>query len=250
MKPELSVVIPQYNELENLKGGVLDDVISFLQGKDYSYEVIVSDDGSIDGSLDYVNDRYVIDGDVNLLNNRHGGKAYALLKGIEASRGEYVLTTDMDQSTPLKEVEKLLPHIGEYDIVIGSRGAKRDQSSPFRKLASFLFSNFRRLILLRDIKDTQCGFKLFKCGVAKELFPKLDAVQIDDEVTEWRVSAFDVELLFMAKRFGYTIKEVEVSWSDEDQSNTKKRKFVKESVDMLKELLTVRLNGFKGKYKR
>jgi dolichyl-phosphate beta-glucosyltransferase len=245
----LSVVIPQYNEKSNLDRGVLDEVREYLMKQAYSWEVIISDDGSSDGSMEFSRN-YVSKYDgFDAIQGKHGGKAMALLNGIREAKGRFILITDMDQSTPLNQLEKLLPFIDKnYDIVIGSRGLKRDNAPLFRKAAGAIFGNVRRALALRKISDTQCGFKLFRTDVAKLLFPKLDAVVPVEDTSGWKVSAFDVELLYMAQKMGYKIKEVKVDWQDEDTSKTKEKKFVKESVDMFQQILKVRVNDFKGKY--
>lgn len=244
----LSIVVPQYNEMSNLERGVLREMFEYLKPQDFSWEVIISDDGSTDGSFEFstkYSDRTL---GFKVIQGRHGGKAVALANGISVARGELVLITDMDQSTPLHQLARLLPYIDEgYDIVIGSRGLKRENAPMFRKLAGAVFGNFRRILVLKNIKDTQCGFKLFSGDIAKRLFPLLDAV-VPSRTSGWTVSAFDVELLYMAQKFGYKIAEVKVQWQDEDTSTTKERKFVKESIDMLMQVLRVRVNSFKGKY--
>jgi glycosyltransferase involved in cell wall biosynthesis len=157
---QLSIVIPEYNEIENLKSGVLDEVKKFLIDSKLDAEVIISDDGSDDGSLEFSENYSKSDSRFSVLTNKHGGKASALLKGIEKSKGEWVLITDMDQSTPIFEVLKLLQYSSDYEIIIGSRGAVRSNTSVLRKLASYIFSTFRKSLVLSDIEDTQCGFKL------------------------------------------------------------------------------------------
>ncbi len=246
----LSVIIPQYNEHANLERGVLEQVHEYLSKQPYSWEVIISDDGSTDNSFEFTQTFVETHPHFTLIRGQHGGKAMALKNGVELAKGKYVLTADMDQSTPLNQVEKLLKAVSDngYSVAIGSRGQKRGNSSPVRKLASFLFSMFRRTILLRNIKDTQCGFKLYETSLAQELFPRLDAVR-PAESEGWKVSAFDVELLFMAQKKGSKIAEIKVKWNDEDTSETKSRKFVKESLDMLKQIFKVRINEFKGKYR-
>lgn len=153
----------------------------------------------------------------------------------------------MDQSTPIKEVEKLMPYYDQgYDVVFGSRGKARKNFSLMRQITSWGFRTFRQMFLLGHIIDTQCGFKSFKSKVAKELFPKLSVLR--GKATGWSVSAFDVELLFLAEKKGYKLKEVDVIWSQQDISTGKDNKLIKESTDMLKQILTVKLNDLKGLY--
>lgn len=126
-KAKLSVVIPCYNEEANLKRKVLQEVYDYLKKQKYFWEVVVSDDGSTDNSLEIASDFAKKHKGFRVLKNRHGGKPWAVWKGIKAAKGEIVLFTDMDQSAPLKELGKLLPWFKKgYDIVIGSRGLTRE----------------------------------------------------------------------------------------------------------------------------
>ena len=247
MAPKLSIIIPNYNEKENIQAGALDQVASYLAEAPFTWEVIISDDGSSDASRDLVEAFTKKYNGFRLLKNPHGGKAAAVNAGIKAAKGEIVLFTDMDQSTPLKEVEKLLPFYDQgYDVVFGSRGKARKNSPLTRKMMSFFFRHFRQLFLLRNIADTQCGFKSFRSKVAKYLFPKLSILK--QTATGWTVSAFDVELLFLTEKAGYKLKEVEVDWRDRDVSTGKSKNFFTESVDMLKQIITVKVNDLKGFY--
>ena len=249
MRPKVSIIIPNYNERANIIAGVLDEVNQYLKKAKFTYEVIISDDGSTDGSLELVERGARLYKNFRVLKNLHGGKAAAILSGIRSSKGEIILFTDMDQSTPLKEIEKLLPFYDQdFDLVFGSRGKARQNFPAMRQLASFLFRVFRQTLLLRDVSDTQCGFKTFKSPVAKKLFPKLSIFK-QVASSGWTVSAFDVELLFLAEKAGYKLKEVDVEWSDQDKSTSKDRKFINESLDMLKQILTVKFNDLRGLYK-
>ena len=249
-KTSVSIIIPCYNEEANLKKGVLDQVNVFLSKQTFVWEVIICNDESTDNSLKLCQDFIKTHPGFRVLDLPHGGKPSAIWGGIKAARHPLVLFTDMDQSTPLKEIRKLLPHFANYDIVIGSRGFTRQGFSLLRKLMSRIFLLVRKLILLSQINDTQCGFKAFKTDIAKKLFPKLQFFQ-QKQASGWRVSAFDVELLFMAEIWGYKIKEVEVSWQDEDVSTTKgdnSTRFKKESKQMAEEILRVKINQIKGLY--
>lgn len=246
----LSIVITQYNEKKNLERGVLNEVRTFLEKQLYTWEVVINDDGSTDGSDAFVADYVTQHPQFSLIRGDHGGKAAGLLNGIRHARGTLICTPDMDMSTPVSEVTKMLPFFDQgYDIVIGSRGTERQNFSLLRKTASTLFRLFRKTFLLRNINDTQCGFKMYRTDLAQKLFPRLDAVTLKSE--GWTVTAFDVELLFMAQKLGHRIKEVPVHWEDEDVSDTKNRggKFVKESLDMAKQILRVRWNWLRGKYR-
>ncbi|MBL7159462.1 glycosyltransferase [Candidatus Microgenomates bacterium] len=251
MKSYLSVIIPCYNEEKNLKRGVLAEVEKYLSRQDYNSEVIISDDGSTDKSRDLIKKFIKKHKKLNLLENKHQGKAFTVKSGIEKARGEISLFIDMDQSTPIAEVEKLLPFFEKgFDIVIGSRGVVRKNAPLYRQAAALIFGCFRRIILLRNINDTQCGFKAFKTEVARDLFSRLEVFKKQKEIEGWRVSAFDVELLFLAEKLGYKIKEMPVIWEDKDIAQGKKKNFLKESWQMVQEIICVRLNDFSGKYKK
>jgi len=244
----LSVVIPCYNEEANLKRGVLREVNDYLQKQKYSWEVIISDDGSTDKSKDLAEKFAKAHRGFRLLKNQHGGKPYAVWQGIKKAQGEIVLFTDMDQSTPIKELAKLIPFFDKYEIVIGSRGLERENFSLIRKVGSSVFRNFRKIILLRDIDDTQCGFKVFRKDIAEKLFPRLQFFKESEKVKGWKVTSFDVELLFLAEKSGYKIKEVPVEWFDRDVSKGKERSYSKESVEMLEQIIRVKINDIKGRY--
>lgn len=247
-KPYLSVIIPCFNESENLKRGVLKEVYGFLEKQKFFWELIISDDESTDESWGLVEKLTAGKKNIVHLRNKHGGKPFAVRAGLEKAKGEWVLFTDMDQATPIDQLKKLLPFFGNHDIVIGSRGVSRKNFPFYRKLASFIFLNFRRLILLPNIADTQCGFKAFKRKVALDLFPRLQVFQVKTKIYGWRVSAYDVELLFLGQKTGAKIVEVPVVWEDTDIAKGKQRNFVKESKEMFKEILRVRLNDLRGLY--
>lgn len=248
-KPKLSIVIPNYNEKENLDRGVLAEVYRYLKSVSYSWEVIISDDGSTDGSKEIAQEFALKHPNFTVKENPHGGKAKAVWSGIQQSRGEIVLFTDMDQSTPLKEVEKLLPWFDKgYDVCFGSRGRARKNFPWYRQLTSWGFRMVRKIFLLRGVIDTQCGFKAFRTELAKSIFPRLSVMSEQKSSKGWTVSAFDVELLFLAEKRGAKLKEIDVIWKDEDIATNKNKRFLKESTDMLKQILQVKRNDLQGKY--
>jgi dolichyl-phosphate beta-glucosyltransferase len=247
----ISIIIPCYNEEKNLKSGVLEEVARFLKNAKFTWEVIIANDESTDNSLKIVSDFVKKHQNFRVLDLPHGGKPSAVWGGIQKAKYPWILFTDMDQSTPLKEITKLLNFIDTYDVVIGSRGKNREGNSIIRKIMASIFLTFRRLILLPNIIDTQCGFKMFKTKTARVLFPNLQFFKDKSNTKGWRVSAFDVELLFMAKKWGYNIKEVEVNWRNEDISDTKgdnNSRFKKESLNMIQEIIRVKKNDLKGLY--
>ena len=251
-KLSISIIIPCYNEEANLKRGVLTEVYDYLKQQDFTWEVIVANDESTDNSLKLVKEFTSNHQNFRFLDLPHGGKPSAVWGGIQKAKYPYVLFTDMDQSTPLVELNKFLPYFEkQVDVVIGSRGSSREGNTLIRKIGSKIFLFGRRLFLLSKIIDTQCGFKAMKTNVALTVFPQLQFFKDKSEKKGWRVSAYDVELLFICQKLGFQIKEVEVDWKNEDTSTTKGNlndRYRKESIQMLKEIWRVLKNNLKGVY--
>lgn len=254
----LSVVIPSYNEVENIKNGALLMVKEYLEKQDYTWEVIVNDDASpIEEARKLAKDFCDKNAGFVFVQSDHGGKAITIWGGIQKAKGKIILMTDMDQSAPIAELGKLLPFYDQnYDLVIGSRGVERKNFPLYRKLASAIFREFRRSILLRNISDTQCGFKTLKRDVALDIFPHLEIVKNHSKgATGWSVGSWDAEMLYIAEKYGYKIKEIPVSWENRDLSAGSKKsnnadKFIKESLEMLQQIFRVRINDIKGYYKK
>jgi len=245
----LSVVIPSYNEMTNLRKGVLDKVEHFLSKQKYRWEVIIVDDGSKDGSIEFTEGFIKDNSNFKLIKNSHSGKAGAVTSGMLAALGEYVLFMDMDQATPIEEVDKLLPFVGEHDVVIGSRGSKRQGDPWTRLLMARGMIVLRSLIVgIRGISDTQCGFKLFKKKASDDLFSKLERFHHGYKtISGSSVKAgFDVELLFLAQKLGYKIKEVPVEWLYVESRRVSP---VRDSIEAVEDLLIIKMNDFSGKYK-
>lgn len=251
-KFSLTVIIPSYNEEENVKMGVLKHVYDFLKGEDLTWEVLVSDDGSTDGSCEIIKGQIKNWDNFRILENLHGGKPSALLHGIREAKGDYVLFSDMDQSTPITELNKILPFVGPgVGAVIGSRGLTRKNFPVYRRVGAIVFATFRKLFILPEINDTQCGFKLFSRDVAAKAFPRLQFFRDKRVARGWVVTSFDVELLHIIKKMGYTIEEVPVLWQDADKSVSKGGslgRYFKESKEMLIQILRVKWNDMRGFY--
>lgn len=245
----LSVVIPSYDEMGNLRKGVLDHVKSFLDKQKYQYEVIVVDDGSKDGSDLFIEDFVKENKTFSLIKNPHTGKAGAVTAGVLKASGKYILFTDMDQATPIEEVKRLLPFFDEnYAVVIGSRKSSRKGAPWTRVFMARSMMVLRSLVVgIHGISDTQCGFKMFRREVAHTLFSKLQTLhQGFKKVNGSSVSAgFDVELLFLAQKMGYSIKEVPVSWLYVESRRVNP---VGDSIRGVLDLLLIKRNGLSGKY--
>ena len=251
MSKYLTIIIPCYNEEANLKRGVLKEVADFLHKKKFSWEVIISDDGSTDQSREIIKKIISSEPNFKMLQVPHGGKPAALLEGIKKALGRYILFTDMDQSTPVVELDKLLPYLKSFDVVIGSRGTVRKNFPFYRRIGANVFMSIRRLLILREISDTQCGFKLFEAKALKKAFPKLEFFKRQKKVKGWKVTSFDVELLHIIKKMGKSIKEITVVWDDKDVSLGKGSylgRYLKESKDMFKQIIRVKLNDLRGEY--
>lgn len=245
----LSVVIPSYNEKANLQKGVLDKVNKYLSKQKFNYEVIISDDGSTDGSLT-CEEKFAKENPDNfrVIKNEHLGKAGAVTAGMLEAKGKFVLFTDMDQATPIEELEKLLPFLNKYEIVIGSRSTTRKGAPWTRQLMANGMIMLRTLIVgIRGVKDTQCGFKIFRKDVSDDLFSKLKKFHHGyKRISGSSVKAgFDVELLFLATKSGYKIKEVPVDWL---YVETRRVSPIKDSLEAMEDLFIIKKNNLLGKY--
>lgn len=241
MTPFLSIVIPAYNEEKRL-ATTLQAVQNFLSKQKYKSEVIVVDDGSRD-QTSATTQKYkgqiptlkILKHKVNL------GKGAAVKSGVLNSSGEYVLFADADNSTPIEELDKLLPYATKenYDLVIGSRYTKESdvqiRQPWYRRFLGRTGNLVIQIFLLPGINDTQCGFKLLKGDVARELFPKLTINRF----------GFDMELLYLAKKKKQKIKVVPVSWLNSAQSRVRP---VRDGLKTLGELIKIQLNNLRGVY--
>ncbi len=246
-KPLFSIIIPSYNEEDNLRNGVLQDVDTYLSKQDYQVEVIIVDDGSKDQSIQLIEDFIENKKNYRLIRNNHGGKAIAVMTGMIESRGEIALFTDMDQATPLREIEKLMPKFeAGYDIVFGSRKGRKGAPA-IRKLMAWGFSVLRTILLGLPFKDTQCGFKAFNRESIDKVFkPLLVRWQKHLNKKGAAVNAgFDVETLFLAKKIGFKIAEVPVEWH---YVGTERVQAIRDSLDALQDMVKIRINDFAGSY--
>lgn len=235
--------------MANLRKGVLNKVSNFLEKQNYEYEVIIVDDGSRDGSIEFIEDFVKENRSYKLIKISHKGKGGAVTAGMLRALGKYILFTDMDQATPIEELNKLLPYFEEsYDIVIGSRNTQRKGSPLLRQIISRLAIILRKFLIgLGSISDTQCGFKMFKKEVAEKLFSQVNTLHNGfKEIKGSAVAAgFDIELLYLAQKKGYTIKEVPVNWLYVESRRVNP---ITDSVEGFFDLIKIRLNIYKGIY--
>jgi len=245
----LSVVIPSYNEMGNLRKGTLSKVQKYLEKQKFNYEVIIVDDGSTDGSLEYVKDYAHDEKQFRVIQNSHSGKAGAVTSGMLDAKGDYVLFADMDQATPIEELEKLLPFIKEgYDVVIGSRSSNRKGAPITRKVMAKGMMILRSAIVgLPEIQDTQCGFKIFSKKASQDVFKNVKESHNGFKTIHGSsvTAGFDIEILYVAKAKGYRIKEVPVDWL---YVETRRVSPIKDSVEGFFELFKIRKKISSGKY--
>lgn len=228
--------------------GALENVAHFLGKKDYNWEVIIADDGSTDESKKLI-DEFISDHPkFRLLSLPHRGKAATVIAGIKAAIGSYILFTDLDQATPIHQIDLFIPYFKKnYDLVLGSRNTQR-MGAPLTRIAMARgFMMLRNLILDLGIRDTQCGFKAFTQNAAKIIFPRLKVYNLKQSASGSTVTAgFDVELIYIAKIMGFKIAEVPVEWHYQETRNVSP---VKDSLLGLIDLVKIRINSIKGIYK-
>lgn len=231
-KPYLSVIVPAYNEEARLAPNV-NKILNYLEANYPNFELIFVNDGSSDRTAKVIKQAIAQNPRARLLSyETNKGKGYATRKGVIDSKGEVVLFMDADMSTPLTEIPNILKLLTGADIVIGSRGIvgnKVIKKPPlFRKFSSWVFDQIKyQLVGLRRFKDTQCGFKVFRGAVARELFSisKIDRFM------------FDVEILHLAEKRGLKIIEMPVTWSDMPGS---KVRFWEGVINMFRDLWQIR----------
>ena len=238
----LSVIIPAYNEEKRLPK-TLQSVHEYLRQQGYEYEIIVVSDGSRDRTVQAVKDLTSQIANLRLIDRKENrGKGYTVKEGMLNAKGDYRLFMDADNSTTIDQIEKMWPWFERgYDIVIGSRdikGAILDPPQPFyRRFVGKIFRFARDIICdLWGIYDTQCGFKCFKKEVVEAIFPKLKIERF----------AFDVEILLLARMYGFKIKEIPVYWRNDPESKVKLKSAIKMGLDLFK-IRWYQLRGYYGK---
>ena len=227
----LTVVLPAFDEAERI-APTLDRIEGWAATREPRPEIVVVDDGSRDETAAIVEARTTGSPDLRLVRlGSNRGKGAALRAGVAASHGDFVLLSDADLSTPIEEVDRLLPHLREADLVLGSRAlpeskVTRHQAWP-RELAGKLFNFAIRMLGVRGFRDTQCGFKLLRGPVARRLFAELTVDRF----------AYDVELVWLAQRHGYRVVEVGVEWRNDPASRVR---FVRDGFAMLADVVRFR----------
>ena len=247
---EYSIVVPAYNESDKITA-TLTQITSFMNTFSQSYEVIVVDDGSVDSTVQKVSEYVADNPNVLLVKNPHKGKGVAITTGVAKADGQYIYLCDADLSAPISELKKLSVWLkdNDFDIVIASReghGAQRINEPIYRHIMGRVFNFFVRTLVLPGIQDSQCGFKLFKGEQAKSIFSKLIIYNTQSKVIETPyMGAFDVEVLYIAKKMKLKVKEVPVTWK---YVKTTRLSPLKDSIKMLLDIIKIKVNGLKGAY--
>lgn len=242
--PFLSIVIPAFNE-ENRLPNTIERLLEYLGGQPYPAELVIIDNASQDRTYEVAQtyaSRFGNSGiPIHVCQEGVRGKGAAVRTGMLKATGDYRFMCDADLSMPASEINRFLPPVLDAaDIVIASReapGAVRYGEPAYRHLVGRVFNTLIRLLALRSLHDTQCGFKCFKASVAEDLFSSLT-------VTGW---SFDVEVLYIARRRGYRIVELPIPWYYNPESRIS---VMRDSLQMFLDILKIRINGLRGRYDR
>ena len=239
-RPLLSIVIPAHNEERRLPIAFR-KIDAFLQTQSYTAEIIVVENGSHDRTAEVTQTYSVTHPHVHLIQVQTRGKGLAVKAGMLAAKGEYRFICDADLSMPIQEVIRFLPpHSDDYDISIATREgkqARRIGEPETRHIIGRINNAIIQLTAVSGFEDTQCGFKMFRHDIAEDLFG----------VQKMSGIGFDIELLFIAKRRGYRIREVPITWYFDSDS---RMKLVQDSLNLLREIWDIRQNWRKGLYAR
>ncbi len=237
-KPFLSLVIPAYNEAARLPN-TLEQACEFLKAQPYDCEVIVAENGSTDNTYELALSYQTSIPQLKVLHLDERGKGSAVRSGMLAARGDYRFICDADFSMSPDQILKFVPPaLKGADVAIATRegpGAQRLDEPAYRHIIGRAFNLLVRLVVLPGLHDSQCGFKCFSAEVAEKVFPL-------QTINGW---TFDVEVLFIARRKGYRVAEVPITWQYHPNS---KVHFVRDSVRMALDLLRIRLNALFGRY--
>ncbi len=236
-RPRYSVVIPAYNEEWRIVP-TIGAIATHMSSLGEPWELIVADDGSTDTTVELVDDLDLVNLTL-LVAEKNGGKGSAVRRGMLAASGELILFADADQSTPIEQIESLVDQINAgHDVVVGSRaaaGAEVANKSLSRKIFSSGLGFIVRGLFRIPVADTQCGFKLFTADAADLLFRR----QLVDEFS------FDLEILYLAGKFGLSTAEVPVTWIDAPGSKVDAAKV---AVEFIRDLAVIRWNDLRGRY--
>ena len=236
----LSIIIPAYNEEKRISETLL-ATDHYLSKQDYSYEIIVVNNGSTDKTGQIVKNFTNLIKNLKLIDveQTEGGKGWAVRKGMSTAKGKYRIYVDADNAISMDQIEEFWPYLKQdYDVIIGSieiKGAKIEESAGWHRRLLGKWSKYLiRALTIWEIHDTQRAFKLFPAKVAENIFSR-------QTIERW---GFDIEILVIAKKLGYKIKELPVTWINPGESKVT----LKSYWGTLKELLKIKWNLIIGKY--
>lgn len=238
--PQISIVIPAYNEGARIEE-TLERVMQCVRDRAWKAEVLVVDDGSRDATPAIVQSWMQRYPELHLIQNAgNRGKGYSVRNGLLQAAGEIVMFTDADLSAPMEEAELLFHAIENgADVAIGSRWLDRNRQTIhqplYRRFFGRCFNAVTRVVMGLPFKDTQCGFKAFRRPAAQVIF-RLQRIE------RW---GFDPEILFIARKLGYTVEEVPVTWGHDERS---RMSYLKDGMKMLEEMAIIRTNSLAGRY--
>lgn len=243
---KISIVIPSFNEENNIRTGSLSGMVDYLRTQKYSWEIIVVDDGSSDKTAELAEKFAKNHKNIVVLREPHRGKGGTVIAGMLKATGDIVIFDDMDQATPIDQLERVLPKFNQnFDVVIGSR-AGREGAPLVRKTMALGFSILRNLVLQLPYKDTQCGFKAFTKEASKEIFKRLQIFNNKQAQTGASVSAgFDLEILYVARKLKLKVAEIPVVWHHKEGTKVNP---IKDSWEGFRDLIKVRINAIQGRY--
>jgi glycosyltransferase involved in cell wall biosynthesis len=245
----ISLIVPAYNEEVNIQKGVLDKIGNYTAHDPRFREIILVDDGSTDNTRKLIETKYLKEfPKFILLKNNHQGKAQALISGIRSAKSDAVMFTDIDLATPLEDSDKLIAELEKgYEIVIGSRNTHREGAPILRKIMAVGFIYVRNFLIgLKNVRDTQCGFKAFRRKEANAVLDKLRVFGSQKDIKGSSVKAgFDLEFLFLASKLGYKIREIPVTWRHVETKNVN---FLKDTVETMKDILLIKYYDLTSKY--
>lgn len=227
--PFLSIIVPAYDEAERIPLTLL-DVDKKLSNANFSYEILVVNDGSKDNTVEVVEKMSKTIPHIKVIDNqKNQGKGGVVRDGMLAAKGQYRIFTDADNSTSIDQFEQMLPFFKEgYEVVIGSRAVKGAQLEPpqpfYRQLLGRMANLVIQIVNIPGVWDTQCGFKAFTAEAAERIFPLT-------KVNGW---GFDIEALALARSLGYRIKEMPVRWVNDAASHVKLSAYLKVFVENVK----------------
>lgn len=241
-RPRYSIIVPAYNEKARI-GKTLEQLVQHLRAQAWNAEIVVVDDGSRDNTFSLVSDFAAQNPQVRVIQNPgNQGKGYSVRNGMLNARGEILLFTDADLSSPIAEAAKLFAALEHgADVAIGSRWL--DPKLQFvrqplkRRIMSRTFNLFLRVLLAFPYRDTQCGFKAFTARAAQMIFPR-------QRITRW---GFDPEILYLAHSLGLKVAEVPVSWGHDERSTIHPWR---DGMLMGRDALRIRWNAITGKYRQ